>query len=361
MKRVIALAVTSLVSGMALAQSNVTVYGIIDVGYVYSKSDDLNFSGLDTGLMSGSRLGFRGTETLGNGLNAVFQAEFGFKADQFDSKGASAGAGAFNNVRNSWVGLQHAHYGTVSIGRQNSVAFDWVAKGFASDVTVTYPSNVDLGKYAFAQLNTGDRVNNSIKYSSPNWNGFEVRGIYGFGEVVGATTKPGDASDAARYGVGARYNSSPIDLAVIYQGIAKNDTVANDGSVNGWSLGGSYDFKVIKVFAQYQMESNKSAVSGLSSDIDKDLWTVGVRVPVTAAGTAVFEYADYKADRNNGTEDVRTKGWGLGWEQAFSKRTTGYASIGYVDNNNQSAAGFNGVGLDGQNNKTFSFGVRHAF
>ena len=91
-KKIFSLAVASLASGIAVAQTNVTVYGIVDVGYVYSKTDDLKFSGLDTGLMSGSRIGFRGTETLGNGLNAVFQAEFGFKADQFDSKGASAGA-----------------------------------------------------------------------------------------------------------------------------------------------------------------------------------------------------------------------------------------------------------------------------
>lgn len=65
---------SSLAIGIAVAQTNVTVYGIVDIGYVYSKTDDLKFSGLDTGLMSGSRIGFRGTEALGNGLNAVFQA-----------------------------------------------------------------------------------------------------------------------------------------------------------------------------------------------------------------------------------------------------------------------------------------------
>ena len=265
----------------------------------------------------------------------------------------------FTNIRNSWVGLQHAHYGTVSLGRQNSVAYDWVAKGLSSDVTVIYPSNTILN--SFAQLNTGDRVNNSIKYQSPNWNGFEVRGIYGFGEVVGTTANPGDTSDAARYGIGAAYKSGPIDVALIYQGIAKDGTVANDGSVNGWSLGGSYDFKVLKLFAQYQTESNKNAVGGLKSDIDKDLWTIGVRVPVTKAGTAVFEYLDYKADRNNNTEDVRAKGWGLGYEHAFSKRTTGYIAVGYINNNDQSASAFNGVGVAGQNNKTFSVGVRHNF
>lgn len=364
--KMIVLALASALSGGALAQANVTIYGVVDVGYVYSKTKDLSFSGLDTGLMSGSRLGFRGTEALGNGLHAVFQAEFGFKADQYDSKGTSAGAGVFNNLRNSWVGLHHADYGTLSLGRQNSVSNDWVAKGYASDVTVTHPSNTVLGA-SFVQLNTGDRVNNSIKYLSPNWSGFELRAIYGFGEVVGSPNTPtvktneGDWSDAGRYGIGAAYKNGPIDVALIYQGIARNDTVANDGSVNGWSLGGSYDFKVVKLFAQYQMESNKNAVGGARSNIDKDAWTLGVRVPVTKTGTAVFEYLDYKADRNNASRDVRTKGWGLGYEHEFSKRTTGYTSLGYIDNNDQSSAAFNGVGVAGQNNTTFSLGVRHRF
>ena len=356
-KKIIALAVAGLVSGAAFAQTNVTVYGVVDVGYVYSKTDNLKFSGLASGGMSGSRIGFRGTEALGNGLNAVFQAEFGFAADQFDSKGTSAGAGAFTNLRNSWVGLQHASYGTATIGRQNSVAYDWVSKGFSSDVTVNYPSNTIQG--SFAQLNTSDRVNNSIKYQSPNWNGFEARAIYGFGEVVGTEVNPGSTSDNGRYGVGAAYKNGPVDVALIYQGIAKNSTLPLTGKVNGWSLGGSYDFQVVKAFASYQAETDKRL--GIV-DIDKDLWSLGARVPVGKAGTVVFEYVDYKADFNTaGVSDSRARGYGLGYEHALSKRTTGYAAVGYISNNEMSAQAFNGVNAFDQNNKTFSVGVRHVF
>ena len=368
-KKLIALAVAGLVSGAAFAQTNVTVYGVVDVGYVYSKTDDLKFSGLASGGMSGSRIGFRGTEALGNGLNAVFQAEFGFAADQFDSA-----KGVFTNLRNSWVGLQHAQYGSLTIGRQNSVAYDWVSKGFLSDVTVVYPSNILQG--AFAQLNTSDRVNNSVKYQSPNWNGFEVRAIYGFGEVIGTTATPGDASDAGRYGIGAAYKNGPIDVALIYQGIAKNDTVANDGSVNGWSIGGSYDFKVVKLFAQYQMESNKqknevvynqAGTKFTTYDTDKDAWTIGGRVPVGKAGTVIVEYVNAKADYNTaGRADGKAWGWGLGYEHAFSKRTVGYTSLSYINNDNTTAAfGKNvkgdTVGVYDENSRAFNIGVRHSF
>jgi predicted porin len=59
-KKIIALAVAGLVSGAAFAQSNVTVYGIRK-----AKSTD--------GGQDGSRVGFKGTEDLGNGLSAFFQ------------------------------------------------------------------------------------------------------------------------------------------------------------------------------------------------------------------------------------------------------------------------------------------------
>ena len=354
-KKMIVLAVSALVSGAAFAQTNVTVYGVVDVGYGYSKAGDLKFSGLVSGQLNGSRVGFRGKEDLGNGLSAVFQAEFGFKADQFDSKGTSAGAGVFNNVRNSWVGLQHANYGTLTLGRHNSVANDWTPKGFASDVSVYYPSNTI--QESFLTMYSSDRVNNTIKYQSPNLNGFEARAFYGFGEVVGTTAKPGDTSDAARYGIGGAYKNGPIDLALIYQGVAKDDTKPVDGSVNAWFLGGSYDFNVVKVFAAYQIESNKQ----LGANSDKDLWTLGARVPVGKAGTVVFEYVDYKDDTNNLLENQRAKGWGLGYEHAMSKRTVLYTNVGYISNNETSKQAFGGVGQLDKNNTNFSIGMRHSF
>lgn len=381
-KKIIALAVAGLVSGVAFAQTNVTVYGVLDVGYLYSKSDNLKFNGLASGGLNGNRIGFRGTEALGNGLNAVFQAEFGFSADQFDSKSTSAGGAAISNVRNSWVGLQHANYGTLTLGRQNSVAYDWIAKGYASDITGVHPSNYLLGdsSVAFAQLNSSDRVNNSVKYQSPNWNGFEVRAIYGFGEVIGTTANPGDASDAGRYGIGAAYKNGPIDVALIYQGIAKDGTqdtlTQKDGSVNGWSIGGSYDFKVVKLFAQYQMESNKkknevvynqAGTKFTTYDTDKDAWTIGGRVPVGKAGTVIVEYVNAKADYNTaGRADGKAWGWGLGYEHAFSKRTVGYTSLSYINNDNTTAAfGKNvkgdTVGVYDENSRAFNIGVRHSF
>ena len=343
-KKLIALAVAGLVSGAAFAQTNVTVYGVVDVGYQYNKSEDNKFSGIESGEMSGSRIGFRTTEALGNGLSAIAQAEFGFKAD------TNSG---LNTVRNAWVGLKHDKIGAFTAGRQNSVAYDWIAKGYASDITVVYPSNTLASN--FTQLHSSDRVDNSVKYASPVWGGFEVRTVYGFGEKVGANQ---DTSDAGKFSLGGAYMNGPVDLALIYAQTSPNDAVVGDDGVKGWSFGGSFDFKVVKVFGQYQQEKNKATVG----EYDLDQWTVGARVPVAKAGTVVVEYVRLKKDFDAAASvDGKAAGWGVGYEHAFSKRTVGYTSLSYISNNELTNAGFNKVGAYDESSKAFNIGVRHNF
>jgi predicted porin len=78
-RKIIALAVASLASGAALAQTNVTVYGVVDAGYLYSSGNQPGggsntFSGLSSGISAGNRIGFKGSEALGNGLKARVHA-----------------------------------------------------------------------------------------------------------------------------------------------------------------------------------------------------------------------------------------------------------------------------------------------
>jgi predicted porin len=120
-KKLIALAVASLASGAAFAQTNVTMYGIADAGYVWSQGDALvtgtnKFSGIQSGLLSGSRLGFKGEEALGNGLKAIFTLEYGAEHRQQLRRRATGGS---LNARQQFVGLAGG-FGTVALGRQYS-------------------------------------------------------------------------------------------------------------------------------------------------------------------------------------------------------------------------------------------------
>ena len=95
-KKVIALAVAALASSAAFAQTNVTIYGVVDVGQAFVKSSGSDVANTNQGTVgrldsNSSYIGFKGVEDLGNGLKAIFQYESGFAAD---TAGALSGARA---------------------------------------------------------------------------------------------------------------------------------------------------------------------------------------------------------------------------------------------------------------------------
>ncbi|MDR2690371.1 MAG: porin, partial [Azoarcus sp.] len=116
-KKLIALAVAGLVSAPAFAQSNVTIYGSVDFGYTLQNrhidSDVRSRSAVDSGVSKANRLGFKGTEELGNGLKVGFTYEAGIQGDRNGSDGLWGGAGD----RQSFVNLQ-TKFGVVQLGRQ---------------------------------------------------------------------------------------------------------------------------------------------------------------------------------------------------------------------------------------------------
>ena len=106
-KSLIALAALATVATAAQAQSSVSVYGIIDSGYLRFKSDaDAGaIQQVTSGALSTSRLGFKGTEDLGGGLKANFTLENQFSADT----GAQATGALF--LRGAWIQLDQANLG----------------------------------------------------------------------------------------------------------------------------------------------------------------------------------------------------------------------------------------------------------
>jgi predicted porin len=395
-KKIIALAVAGLVSGAAFAQSNVTIYGIADASYIYSKQDSAKigntnvkaydarkFSGVDSGGWSGGRVGFRGEEALGNGLKAIFTYEFGTNIDE-DSR--------INQTRQAFVGLSSG-YGSVTLGRQYAPSFMYLGATTANDITGVNPVNLALGAY-FVTMQTGggSRWNNAVAYHSPNWSGFDFRAIYGFGEKVNRTRTTDarldddyDGSDAGRIGLGLRYNNGPLYLTAIYQkAFDSNDVTepstpttdaeyAEDGST-AWAIGGNYDFKVVKVFANYIREKRDqdAGVTGLI-DTKKTLWSVGLGVPVSKAGTVHFEYMQFKgegkASEDSSSDSGKAKGFGIGYYHDLSKRTRLYANVSRIDNDDGIAWGFGktapaaaeGLAFTGEVNTNFQAGIRHAF
>jgi predicted porin len=396
-KKLIALAVAGLASTAAVAQTNVTIYGVVDAGYAYSSGDRpgsnkaANSAGIDTGLTAGSRIGFKGEEALGNGLKTIFTLEYYIAPDQNSGVGAapSSATGASSSVsRQTFVGLSHNKLGTVTLGRQ-------YAAGYFPGVRNDAFSGSAIGALAVANgaalssigAGSGSRLNNSIAYTSPNWSGFQASTGYSFGEAGLTAGTPSTAGDGISRGnggvafVGLNYANGPLNIDAVYQtrqGVTASLStvsaaasaatglpalaahVSTQDSINEWIIGGSYDFKVAKVFATYQSQDDNNGTS--ATQISNDVWSLGVSVPVFGNGKIMGSYANVDWDRSgaNGNSDV----WALGYEHALSKRTALYTSYTYSDNDKDvvNAAGMSSATrFRGESNYTVAAGIRHSF
>lgn len=179
-KNVVCLAVLSLLSAGALAQSSLTLYGALDEAVVYAN----NAGGAHTVQMLDSyhwntAFGIKGTEELGGGLKAIFDLGSYFNL----SNGKQFRSDTFFS-RSAWVGLSKAEYGTVTLGHHNdySVLLLGNSPGFNSTFSQT-PGNADHM--------AGGYLNNAITYRSPTAAGFTFSGLYAL---------PGGASDTYNRG-----------------------------------------------------------------------------------------------------------------------------------------------------------------
>ncbi len=320
------LASLSAFSGAACAQSSVTVYGIVDAGI--SREDNGGPKGsvtsLDSGVQSGSRLGFKGSEDLGGGLKANFVLEMGLNADT----GTSAQGGrAFG--RQSFVGLA-GDFGTVNLGRQKSVTYD-----IMDDLD---PFNIGLAGDAGRLFNTTNRNNNAVTYFTPNLSGFIGSLQYAFGEVAGNTA-------ASRViGASGSYSAGPLLASLAYEKV--NDATGNDAAKKTL-LGATYNFGVAKAHATYEINKGTGA-------LDTRVWLVGVSVPVGLGAIL----ADYTRVTDQANANANANQIAIGYTYNLSKRTNLYTSFSRTSND--SAVAYN-AGANGATDKLFNAGIRHKF
>ncbi|GGX45437.1 porin [Undibacterium squillarum] len=343
-KSLIALSVLAAVAGSAQAQSSVTVYGVLDMAFNAEHNGTGapgNKFAVDSGIQSGSRLGFKGSEDLGNGLKANFKLEMGVNADE--GKSAQGGL-AFG--RAAWVGLS-GDFGSVQIGRQNKPIFDAVdavdpfSTGIIGGNAGSSTSATGLGNLVFA---TNPRINNSINYSTNNLSGFQASVQYGAGEQAG------DAGKGRGMGLSASYTAGPLFVTGAYQ--ADNDTAAVVNAIKHAFVGGTYDFGVAKgalSFTKVRSDNNATQYK---------LWSVGATVPVSAAGAIIASYSyvtndAVKTDNNSGY-------FGIGYTHSLSKRTNLYTSASRLKNDKNVNAGGIASG-NGATELLYNVGIRHMF
>ncbi|RJG04626.1 porin [Noviherbaspirillum cavernae] len=356
-KSVLALAVLGAISTGAFAQTNVSVYGLLDVGIVQERGGAAgSVTKLTSGVGAGSRLGFKGTEDLGGGLSALFVLENGYQADT-----GALGQGGLMFGRQAFVGLGSTNFGTVTLGRQYTpqyltVAFvDPFGTGFAGNANNILPQTG----------NATSRMDNSVKYVSPNFSGFTGEVAYGFGEVAGST------STARQYGLAVGYANGPLAVRLGYHnlnnGTAAAPAIGTENAKNTL-LGATYDFKVAKAHLAYGVDKGlnsskyRNAVNpftGLAQSGSTDSTDVLVGVTVPFGAHKVLASYIHKNDKTANNMDANQ--YALGYIYSLSKRTELYTTYAKISNKNGAGYTVGGAIEAGSGDQAFNAGIRHAF
>jgi predicted porin len=300
----------------AHAQSSVSIYGLMDMSAgQFQTAGASKLWRAQSGNMSTSFLGFKGTEDMGGGLKAVFAFEHFLRMDE-------GAAGRFNGdafwARSAYVGLQGA-FGTSKLGRNTTPLFVSTlifnsfgdSFGFSPSIRQLFTPSTGAGMLPFF----GDTGwNNSLAYSSPNFGGLSLNLVANLGE--GATTATGK-----NIGANVLYFAGPFAATVAYQQV-KNGAF---GTPAGWKsqdtvqVGASYDLSVAKLFGQYTLAKTKA-----TANTDTKLYGFGVAIPV-GAGKILAQYGNAKADL--GATDVTNKTLTAGYDYNLSKSTDVYAVL----------------------------------
>jgi GBP family porin len=215
----------------AHAQSSVTLYGLIDAGLTYESNQKETGSpaghgkfGMTDASINPDRFGLRGSEDLGDGLKVIFALENGFIL----TNGALGQHGLLFG-RQAFAGLSSNQFGTVTLGRQYDAMVDYLAPLAAAGAA---KGGVFFGHpYDNDNLQNTMRINNAVKYASPNYNGWRFGSLYGFSDAAGGF------SNNRAYSFGTSYNNGPFRFAASYLqlnngGAAANLAGATDSIVN---------------------------------------------------------------------------------------------------------------------------------
>lgn len=368
MKKVALAAALAIAATAASAQSSVTLYGLVDAGVTYSNNaGGAHQFQATSGAVNQSRFGLKGSEDLGNGTKAVFGLEEGF--DVMNGKQTNQNT-MFG--RQAYVGLSNNQLGTVTIGRQYATSTDFLGP---LSLTGTQDGGA-LAAHPFNNdgLNTDSfSVNNSVKFTSNNYNGLQFGGQYGFS----------NATSNREYSLGASYQYRGLTASAGYLqlnnagvnggAVANNDAAFTAGRSQTYGAGVNYNFGqadagvlVTQTRLQGATASNNgyNLVALTNGDARFTNYEVNGRYQLTPAVSVAGAYT---------FTDARIDGVAPKYSQvtvqtdyALSKRTDVYAQAEYQHVSNTGTSGItaniNGLSASSTNSQVAAtVGLRHRF
>lgn len=343
-KTLCAFAVCGMLAASASAQSNFTIYGVADAGIVRESGGVPGATtNLSSGVASGSRVGWRGTEELGGGMSALFILESGMLIDT----GASAQGGLLFG-RQALAGLKNS-YGSLTVGRQYTPLFAAVS---AID---PFLGIALAGTSANLLSQGGLRLNNAVKYTAPRVGGWSGELAYSLGEVAG------DSSAGRQIGAFLNYQRGAFGMTLGHHN-ANNVPSATLAADNGKTtiLGATYAVGAVKLALGYAVNKGLVTINGTVNRDTRDT-LAGMTLPF-GVSTLLVSYI-HKQDKSGMGRDADQ--WAAGYLYALSKRTDLYASYARIHNHaTPGRPGFYTVGnatAAGTGDQAYNAGMRHSF
>lgn len=359
-KSVLAMAVFGVIANAAQAQSNITMYGLIDQGLNYTNDAGGHSQfAMSSGDAIGSTWGLKGSEDLGGGLSSVFTLEGGFIATsgELDQEGQLFGRQAF-------VGLASTSYGKLTFGRQYDSLVDDLAP-----LTANGSWGGGMFSHPYDNDNTDDsfRLNNAVKYTSADYGGLSFTGAYASSntgafalnraESVAAQYQYGGLTAAAAYLYVDTPNANETGAVVIGpNGTADGSWTATHQQVFGagvnYTVGSAtvglvYTHSDIKQptstgYADLAASPTLGSASALKFDNVEFNGTYRL-TPAFLLG-AMYTYTQMKYDGKSGNATAKYHQFGMMADYNLSKRTDVYVQGAYV--HIADASGVAGTGLD---------------
>ena len=372
-KTICALACASSLPMLASAQSNVSLYGMVDVGVMRSTAGGVgNNTVLSNGGYGTSRLGFRGSEELGGGWSANFVLEGSLNPD--------TGTGRPSNSNNQASGVQATS--SLTFDRQSYVSLvgPLGELRMGHDYAPTHWNNIYFdpfnqngvaraGNLTFAAVGSGSLyttivASNTISYWLPkNLGGWYGMAMVAFGENGSSSAQKNDGNL-----VGGRlgYVQGALDIAggITRTRYERTSTIGNYTHAN---IGANFNLGFAKLFALY----NQVDVGLSAGKVRKRTYELGAHIPVTAQGKIRLSYAmlnDSSASSLRNADGSARSGndarqLGLGYVHDLSKRTALYGSYAHIRNRGQATYTISGASapLAGRNSSGVELGIRHIF
>ncbi|MFM0071614.1 porin [Paraburkholderia sediminicola] len=373
-----------LAAGGAAAQSSVTLYGVADTFIQYLDSGGNHSFSERSGGSTGSLFGLKGTEDLGNGLKAVFDIENGYNINN----GSFFADSTAMFYRQSWVGLKHDTYGSLTFGRQYQPSF-WAVyftDPFRGNEVMSPLAAADLAgatdRSTLATQYVAGRTSNSIVYTSPDMRGVHVYAMYAMPSTVTqpVPVRSGAMLDlAANYsgygfyaGAGYQYQHGAQESAPLVPTAPTLLTTFDLMATEHFTGALAYRLGIVNFQFNYSYNRPKDAPAGalvtitpaiklpLASLVHSySIIELGATIQATAAD--VIEIAGIERDVR-GVHD-NTPGVEVGVDHSLSKRTSLYMRAGYLKNNgtaNMSWPGVTGV-ASGSKQILAVLGMTHRF